>query len=183
MRSQGTTEGRLPAGRLLLRSFVLAVIVASGGTASAGGPVREFTGLVPGDNFDFEGVCEDFTVNLLIVENNEYTITFAPNAAGTTRQLVEGRFVVAFTNLASGSSVTRNVSGPGEYLYHADGSVDFRGSGAWAIFFFPEQRGPGTPGALFVNYGQIVLHTDPFGIQTVVSQVGTQEDLCATLGP
>jgi len=183
MRSPGIAEVRLLPGRLMLRSLVLAVIIASGGTASAGGPVREFTGLVPGDNFDFEGVCADFDVNLWIVENNEYTITFPTNAAGTTRQLVQGRFVVAFTNLTSRTSVTRNVSGPGEYLYGADGSVDFRGSGAWAIFFFPDQRGPGTPGALFVNHGEIVLHTDPSGIQEVVSQIGTQEDLCATLGP
>lgn len=186
MRARGTVNGRLLAGRLLLGSLVFAVPVLFAGVASAGGPIREFTGLVPGDNFDLGGpgdVCEGFTVNILIVENNEYTITFAPDAAGTVRQLVQGRFVVAFTNVESGSSVTRNVSGPGEYLYHSDGSVDFRGSGAWAIFFFVDQRGPGTPGALFVNYGKIVLHTDPDGIQTVVEQVGTQEDLCATLGP
>jgi len=180
MRSRGIAE---KVGRTLLRSLFLAALILAGGTASAGGPVREFTGLVPGDNFDLDGVCDGFVVNILIVTNNEYTITFAPDASGTTRQLVQGRFIVTFTNLETGRSATRNVSGPGEYRYLADGSVDFRGSGRWAIFFFPGMRGEGTPGALFVNNGLIVLHTDPDGIQSVVEQVGSQEDLCATLGP
>jgi hypothetical protein len=160
----------------------VAVVVASAGTASAGGPLREFTGLVPGDNFDLP-VCEGFDVNVLIVQNGEYTLTFDPDAAGTTRQLVDGRFVVTFTNVSTGTAVTRNVSGPGEYRYLADGSVDFSGSGPWAIFFFQDQRGDGTPPALFINYGLIELHTDPGGVQSIVNQVGTQEDLCATLAP
>jgi hypothetical protein len=179
MSARGITKN---FGQGLLRILVLTTLVFAGGTASAGGPVREFTGLVPGDNFDLPELCDGSTVNILIVTNNEYTLTFAPDAAGTTRQLVQGTFVVTFTNLANGQSATRNVSGPGEYRYHADGSVDFRGSGPWAILFFPDQRGEGTPGALFINYGVIELHTDPGGIQSITEQVGTQEDLCATLG-
>jgi hypothetical protein len=164
----------------LLRSVVLVALVFAGGTASAGGPSRDFTGLMPGDFFDFEGPC-DFPVRIEIVHNNEYTLTFSPDEAGTTRQLVNGRFVVSVTNLDSGASLSLNVSGPGEYLYFADGSILFTGDGPWLIFFFPGQRGPGTPGALFVNDGRIVLHTDPLGTQTVLEQVGTQEDVCAAL--
>jgi len=184
MRSAAFVNTRCFWKEMIRGWLIVAVVIVSAGTASAGGPVRAFTGLVPGDNFDFPGVCEDFDVNILIVENNEYTLTFAPDAAGTTRQLVEGRFVVTFTNLTSGSAATRNVSGPGEYRYLSDGSIDFTGSGPWAIFFFPDQRGEGTPGALFINYGLIALHTDgATGIQSISSQVGTQEDLCATLAP
>ncbi len=167
---------------LLRRSLVVVVLIFGASPALAGGgPARDFTGLQSGDTFALpDGVCP-FPVEITIVVNKEYTLTFNPDAAGTIRQLVNGRFVVAFTNTSIGDSVIRNVSGPGEYLYFTNGSVDFTGNGVWAIFFAPGQRGPGTPGALFVNTGKIALHTDPSGIQTVSQQIGTQEDLCAVL--
>lgn len=168
---------------ILRRSLIIAVLVFGASQVLAGGgPSRDFTGLQPGDTFPLpDGVCA-FPVEVTIVVNKEYTLTFKPDAAGTIRQLVSGRFVIAFTNLSNDHSVIRDVSGPGEYLYFIDGSVDFTGNGIWAIFFPPDQRGPGTPGALFVNTGKIASHTDPGGTpQAVTQQLGTQEDLCATL--
>jgi hypothetical protein len=77
---------------------------------------------------------------------------------------------------------TRNVSGPGETLFYPDKTNTLSAQGAWAIFFVPDARGEGTPGALFVNHGLIVIHTEPDAFhQSVLQQVGTQEDLCAVL--
>jgi hypothetical protein len=119
---------------------------------------------------------------LEVLVNKEYTLTFPPDADGTTRQLVNGRLVIRFTNLNTSASVTRNVSGPGETLFYPDGSNTLTAEGAWAIFFFPEALGPGTPGALFINHGMIVIHTEADAFhQTVLNQVGTQENLCAVL--
>jgi hypothetical protein len=136
---------------------------------------------------DLQGVC-DFPVRLEVLVNKEYTLTFPTDADGTTRQLVNGRLVIRFTNLLTSTSVTRNVSGPGETLFYPNDSnpLTFPNTltarGAWAIFFFPDVLGPGTPGALFINHGLIVIHTEADGFhQSVLNQVGTQEDLCAAL--
>jgi len=169
--------------RELQRSLLVVAVVLVASPALAGpGPSREFAGAPPGTTFSLlAGVCA-FPVSITIVVNDEYSLTFNPDASGATRQLWSGRFVAAFTNDDSGLSVIRNVSGPGEYVFYSDNSVDFTGNGVWAILFVPGQRGPETPGALFVNQGKIVLHTDSDEFhQTVVAQVGTQEDLCAVL--
>ena len=160
---------------------LLALVFGANPALAGGGPVRDFTGLQPGDTFPLpDGVCA-FPVVMTIVVNKEYTLTFNPDAVGTIRQLESGRLVVALTNTSTDESVIRNISGPGKFLYFTDGSIDLAMSGAWGIFFAPDQRGPGTPGALFVNTGKMAVHTDPSGIQTVSQQHGSQEDLCAAL--
>src|SRR5262245_22066175 len=164
-----------------LSAAALALTLLVAQPTSASGPVRD--PLVFPPSFPIEGVC-DFTVQVDILENKEYTKTFDPDAAGTVRQLTNGRLVLRFTNLVTLASVTRNVSGPGETLIFADGSNTLTATGAWLMFFFPGVLGAGTPGTLFINHGQIVLHTKaglPFS-QSILKQTGTQEDLCALLG-
>ena len=165
-----------------LSAAALALILLAAHPASADGPVRVPLVFSP-PSFPINGVC-DFDVQADILENKEYTKTFAADAAGTVRQLTNGRLVIRLTNLVSHASVTRNISGPGETLIFADGSNTLTATGAWLMFFFPGVLGAGTPGTLFINHGQIVLHTEaglPFR-QSILKQTGTQEDLCAVLG-
>jgi hypothetical protein len=179
--------------RMLFRSLVIVALMFAGGRASAGGPLRTplGEGLPPGTVIPLGiGPCA-FPVALTIVTNQEIDTKFPANpTAQTQRHLVTGNLVVAFTNEDSLTTVTRDVSGPGRYIYSTDPancggptgcSFHLSAWGTWAFFFFPDQRGLGTPGALFINNGFIFESQDPAGIQTVLTQVGTQEDLCAAL--
>lgn len=161
----------------------LALILLAAHCASAAGPARDPSTAPPGLVIDPGAVC-DFPVQLEILVNKEYTLTFPADAHGITRQLVNGKLVVLITNLATHASVTRNISGPGEYLFYPDGSNTLTAEGAWALWFLADQRGEGTPSAFFINRGRFVQHTGPGPdfLASVLNQSGTQEDLCATLG-
>jgi hypothetical protein len=150
------------------------LVIISPASASAGAPVREF---LPAPDFTFEGVCA-FPVGIHTVANNEYTITFFDDQGNPTSQIIEGRLIAELTNLTTGASVVRNISGPGVFTF-SDNTL--QASGPWAFAFFPGDLGPGSQGTLFINTGRIVVR---FGEtqDLILSQSGTQEDLCATLG-
>jgi hypothetical protein len=148
------------------------LVLLSPGTASAGAPVREF---LPAPDFTFEGICP-FPVGVHTISNNEYTITFVDDQGNPTRQVIQGLLISQLTNLNTGVSVVRNISGPGVFTF-SDSTLN--ASGNWALAFFPGDLGPGSPGRLFINSGKIVVR---FGEpDQILSQSGTQEDLCTTL--
>ena len=151
------------------------MLSASG--ASAGPPEREE---VPDEAFeDFTidaGPC-DFDVAIHVVAHDLHTITFFDDQGNPVREITEGRLVVQMTNADTLNSVVRNVSGPAFFTFEDSIRV---ATGPALFWFFPDERGDGSPGAFFINYGRIVQH---LGATTeTLSQTGTQEDLCATLG-
>jgi hypothetical protein len=98
--------------------------------------------------------------------------------------IVQGHLVVELTNVETGASITRNISGPGVFTFGSDGSTTLTAWGQWSFFFFPDQLGPDAPGSLVLNRGRTVLLIDADGFhQTILSRTGTQEDLCAALTP
>jgi hypothetical protein len=111
-----------------------------------------------------------------VVSNNAHTIEFFDTDGNLTRTIIQGHVVLELTNMTTGTSVIRNVSGPGQ-ITEADQIIVKEGP--WLFFFFPDELGPGSPGSMFINRGRVVeLLGEP---HEIISQTGVQEDLCATL--
>jgi hypothetical protein len=162
----------------LLLSAVALVMLAPAPQASAR-PVREFLPLPP--QIELDGVCPDFGIVADILHNTEYSLTFSDRNGDPVRSITTGRLVVRLTNPDSGVSIVRNISGPGETVFHADGSTTLTARGTWFLFYFEGQLAPdGTPTS-FVNSGRVVIDTDADGVSTIRSQVGVAEDVCETL--
>jgi len=146
------------------------------GRADAQAPERE---PIPTEDLSFDvGPCPvPFPVSFHVLENKESTITFFDDEGNPVKTIIQGRVVLEITNVDTGVSIVRNVSGPGTITY-ADQMFVGRGSGLY--FFFPGDLGPGTPGSMFINHGRVVEFLgEP---RKIISQTGRQEDLCATLG-
>jgi hypothetical protein len=121
------------------------------------------------------GACP-FPVSFHVVTNNEHTITWFDAEGNPVRTIIQGQVVLEITNTDAGTSVIRNVSGPGTITF-AD--LLFVGRGSQLFFFFPDELGLGTPGSMFINRGRVVEYLgEP---RKIISQTGVQEDLCATL--
>jgi hypothetical protein len=132
-------------------------------------PVTSEDGSIPA------GPCP-FPVFIHVDSNNSYTIEFFDAVGNLTRRILQGHVVLEFTNMNTGTSVIRNVSGPGT-ITEADQTIVKEGP--WLFFFFPDELGPGSPGSMFINRGRVVEFLgDP---HEIISQTGVQEDLCATL--
>ena len=90
--------------------------------------------------------------------------------------------MVRLTNPGNGPSIVRNISGPCETVFHADGSTTLTARRTWFLFYSPGQLGSGSEATSFVNRGRIVVDTQPDGTATIRSRTGSLEDVCATLG-
>ena len=143
-------------------------------------PVREYAALPP--QIALEGVCPELDIVADILVNKEYSLTFPDANGDPARVITTGRLVVRLTNPENGSSIVRNISGPGETVYHADGSRTLTARGTWFLFYVAGELGPGSEATSFVNRGRIVVDTQADGTATIRSQTGTLEDVCATLG-
>jgi hypothetical protein len=158
----------------------VAVLLAIAPAASANArPSRDHLPLP--DRIVLDGVCPDFSIVADILVNREYGITFSDANGDPVRMLTQGSLVVRLTNPDNDVSVVRNISGPGETIFHADGSTTLTARGTWFFFFTAGQLGAGTPASSIVNHGRMVIVTYPDGSQRIESQIGTTEDLCATL--
>jgi hypothetical protein len=156
---------------------VLAVAVSLAllpGRALADGPER--LPVISEDGPIPAGPCP-FPVFIHVVTNNEFTIKFFDDQGNLVRTIYQGRVVLEITNLQTGASVIRNVSGPGT---KTEADQIFVKTGSWFFAFFPGDLGPGTPGSMFINHGRVVEFQGVPG--KIISQTGAQEDLCATLG-
>ena len=164
-----------------LRSFAPALIlVLSLGVspAAAAGPpehvffMAEPVEFLPGD------VCE-FGVLAEPIRSRGHQATFPEDADGTVQVRITGKWFVRVTNTATGASVVRNMTGPVDYWFYADGTAASlnRGHSLGYLFSF-EEGGP----ALWYQSGPILWAVDTDGLFSVVRQRGVSEDLCQTLG-
>jgi len=162
---------------VLLLAGIITLLTA--GPASAGGPTRE---AAPAQPFDLAAGPCPFVIHVEFPVNNEYSITFTDADGNPTRVIVTGALVTTLTNTENDRSVTLNISGPGTTTFGDDGSTVLHASGNWAFFFFPGQLGTGSPGSLILNRGRMQILTAANGFdQTILSQSGTQTDVCALL--
>jgi hypothetical protein len=139
--------------------------------SESGKPIRE-----PVFAEDFEipaGLACSFAVGFEFLVNKEFAKTFPPQPNGDVVVLINGRLVERLTNVSTGKSITLNVSGPGRFTFHADGSATLEAWGRSSNFF--------GPGQAFLFSGRLVIEITPDGIGTPVSLNGHEEDLCAAL--
>lgn len=122
-------------------------------------------------------VCA-FRLHLEPVVNNEYSLTFPAEANGDVRQIVDGYLLTRFTNLDTGKSIDLNTSAKNTLVFHADGFTSIDASGPQVVIILA--IGGRVPSAT-VNYGHGVFTQFPNGFLDIVSQTGTQFDICAAL--
>ena len=89
-----------------------------------------------------------------------------------------GSLVARITNLDSGASVERNLSGLGTVTLNADGSYDALADGSFLLFM---RAGDSPSNELLLLTGRSILHGSATGAKTVVESSGRTEDLCRTL--
>jgi hypothetical protein len=168
VRSEDTTRRRRQAF-VLVAAVSLALLPSR---AWAGPPDRVPFGA--GDQV-FHAACP-FPVFVHVVTNNQYTIEFSD------RTIIQGHAVLELTNMDNPEiSVIRNVSGPGT-ITHADGVLV--ATGPWFFPFEPGELVDRPGGTMFINKGRIVMRLGdlPRTPYDILSQIGVEEDLCATLG-
>jgi hypothetical protein len=124
------------------------------------------------------GLVCSFGVFVETIVNNQVVKTFPPEPNGDIVQLATGAFVTRLTNTTTGKSITVNISGPGRFTIHPDGSATLEAWGRWN-FFFIDAVNAGTKA--IINSGRVVLSIAPDGTQTLVSQSGHEEDVCVLL--
>ena len=163
--------------RLAVLVSIASLVLLIPSSASAGKPVKEPLLLPP--VIELPGVCPDFGIVADILVNREYAKTWFNASGDPVRTITNGTLKVRLTEPDSGTSIVRNISGPGTTIFHADGSSTLTARGTW---FFPGDLGAGSEPMSFVNTGTIVIHTAPNGIQSIRSRTGRVEDVCATLG-
>jgi hypothetical protein len=128
---------------------------------------------------DFEapaGLFCSFGVLVETIRNNQILTTFPPEPNGDIVQLATGNFVTRLTNTSTGKSITINISGPGRFTIHTDGSFTLEATGRWFLGLIEN-----APFTAFISSGRVVISFAPDGTGTLVSQSGHMEDVCALL--
>jgi hypothetical protein len=160
---------------LALASVLVASLVAP---AAAARPTREpYPFPEEGILLPAGDVC-DFEVLLEAVVNQEYLIVFPADEEGRQRSIVSGRLVERVTNVATGESLTYNVSGPGIFWANPDGTTDMQMHGRNMLWFFKgERHGPG----LYVTTGLVRQTLEADGTIPNAEIRGRMIDVCAAL--
>jgi hypothetical protein len=100
------------------------------------------------------------------------------DASGHTIYEVTGALFTRVTNLDTGASVVRNISGKGFFDYAPDGSFALEVQGHAMSGF---HAGDTPAHELLVFSGNTVVSFAPDGSRSLTQQQGTAEDLCRTL--
>jgi hypothetical protein len=110
------------------------------------------------------------------IVNNQVVKTFPPEPNGDVVQLATGAFVFPLTNTSTGKTITVNISGPGRFTIHPDGSITLEARGRW--FFALIENAPFNA---LINSGRVVASIATDGTLTFLSRSGHVEDVCALL--
>jgi hypothetical protein len=166
--------------RRLVGVFVLAVsvLLATAAPASALKPFR----FQPGPNPDIllEGVC-DFPVLGHDVVNKLVVTDFFDQEGNLVRETGTGQIVEQVTNLETGKSIVRNISGPGTFTFDETGAT-LLATGNWLFGFLPGEIAGTDDGLLWFTSGLFVWRFD-FASETwtLLSHVGTITEGCPLL--
>jgi hypothetical protein len=122
-----------------------------------------------------------FTLRGDVVRDREEIRTFATFPDGSPRvQVIRGPLVMRFTNVESGESVVRDLTGVGALLFERDGSFTlFLVDGSFAAGLAPTDEG-GPAFLVFSGTGHSVRF-DADGARTVKYGIGPVENICETL--
>jgi len=173
-------EARMSKGVAMKRSYLsglllgLTCICLLAPTTLAGGPSRDPTPPPPGTVISLtNGECS-FPVDLLLLTNKEYTLTFVNGA-----QIITGHLTVRVTNVDTGSSVDLNVSGP---AFTSVGGSTQALLGASLLFLPAGALGAGSAGVLWLTRGPILIDFGgPVLTVTPTASSASVRDICAVL--
>ena len=170
----------MPALNMLSRGLIVGGISA----LLAAGPVGAASPWTPSPSSDFElaaGTRCPFTLRGTVIADAEQIRTLETYPDGSPRvQEVVGLLIVRFTNVESGASVERNLTGTALVEFPEDGSFVLTLLGGHMAIGVPPSS-PGGPAFLvFTGTGfSLDLHTD--GTRTITYGQGQVENICATL--
>jgi hypothetical protein len=159
--------------RILALATAATLALALAAPAAAVGPTREYLPLPATIDLAAGEGCS-FPVRIDVLVNREYGVTFADASGDLLRQLVSGTLIIGLTNVDNDRSITIDISGPAEFVVHADGSSTFtlRGNSM-----------PLDPGGLFRTTGTVVQEYDSDGnLLSTTQTAGTRTDICAAIG-
>jgi hypothetical protein len=127
------------------------------------------------------GTACGFAISSEVVKDKERYRTTAYFEDGSPRyQEFTGQLVVRFTNLESGESVVRNLTGRGDFEYFADGGFALHDRGGhFAAAMYPGDD-PG-PGVYVVSGRGWTLRGYADGSRELIAGKGTVENVCDTL--
>jgi hypothetical protein len=130
---------------------------------------------------DAPGVVCPFGLRGDIVKDHELVRTLQTNPDDSPReQEFVGPLIIRFTNMSTGASVERNLTGTGFFFFDPDGTIHGNGRGHIAIGIHPATNPPERAGEwVLTGRFDFVLGAD--GTRTFDLQGGTQENLCETL--
>jgi hypothetical protein len=163
--------------RVMMIALVLLAAAVAVPAATATPPIK--VPVLAPEDFQLDGVCS-FSIGFHVLVNRETQTTFSD---GTI--LITGSFTDQITNLSDPTkSLIDNNSGPITETPNADGSViSVKVTGQGALFFFPGQLGPGSPGQLLLTNGLFQEQVDANGIVpgSVSYRGKTPTDVCIAL--
>lgn len=120
--------------------------------------------VLPADVF-----CPGFDVRVDILQHAKLMVF--DGGAGMFAAIGNGDIFATLTNLSTGHSITRNISGPA--FFDATG-LPFRGTGTWFIYL------PGDPGQILYLVGHMEFQPEPYGISPTLVR-GRSIDMCPFL--
>jgi hypothetical protein len=124
-------------------------------------------------------VCP-FALHGDIVTDHVLVRTLQTYPDGSPReQEFAGPLVITFTNLSTGASVERNLTGIAYFFYEPDGTIEGHGLGHIAIGIHTVNTSP--PPGEYVITGSYTFVLRPDGTRDFTVQGGTVENLCDTL--
>jgi hypothetical protein len=107
--------------------------VVTASPALARGPKWQFSQAEP---FTLPAVFCGFKIRVAPVVNKEY-FKVLKASDGSMTFLITGAAKASYTNLATGKTITENISGPGTFTMRPDGSVVIAAKGLFALFLTP----------------------------------------------
>jgi hypothetical protein len=159
--------------------------VVSGGPSLAGATKPAFTvppgwQRAPQQSFTVPaGQLCSFTLQADTVKDQVITKVLATWPGGSPRyQVYTGAYYARFTNVETGASVTRNMSGDALVQWGQDGSANWYYAGPVGVAFFP--GGP-LPEGMYVIDGVFVIDYAADGSVKMPVHEGTEENICNTL--
>ena len=166
--------------RGLLIAALVAILSGAASLARADTPLPPGWTRVPPTSVTVPaGALCPFSLQIQDVKDEVITKVLQTFPDGSPRsQIFIGELITRFTNVSSGASVTRNLSGDGFVRYGSDGSSSWTFVGPAATVIFPGSFL--APGFYVVN-GFYVIDYAGDGTQTIPIHEGPNENLCETL--
>jgi hypothetical protein len=162
--------------RALLVGIVGALILAAS-PAGATAPTRTVVEIPRHLTFHAGQQCS-FPIRLTFVDNTFTATVFRDADGDPVREIDSGHLYVRVTNLATGESVSYNISGPTLIRYHDDGSQTLVAVGPGLFSLFP--RDVGGPD-LIRTVSRVVYQRAPSGHIASISPTTEPVDVCQLL--